>query len=403
MSAPVSIAQHESIAELRQGHPALADFWGLSARALGVTLSLPFVESVESSPRTVVRYLSAVDAEGRLLGVLPAYLTSDEANPYYDLAALTGAPADGLYPSLLVGSRSGYRNGLLVDPALSPTDAAEVAGLLLSAAREHAVEAGARTVTAAFVDSASWATLARAEPHAVDTTYFAIVDLALELDRFHGETPALAELDYHRWLGSDRSRKLRKQAARIVAAGSTETEGPLVDELPVAADLLAQHADTLGLRPTDWLDYVSQLARVMGDRARLVLLRDAADEPIACVVLLTDGTSVHTRAYGARPGLRGDEYFEVGYRAPMLAAFRLGARRLHFGPEGCVPKLIRGATPEPLWTTVLPVGRAPVPPPAAAADQRLRTADAWRDRYARSAHRSMGELIERLHELPPIT
>lgn len=381
--------------------------WARLAAGHGIYLTRAFLASVEASPRTRVSYLTARTG-GRLAGLLPAYLVDSEANPFYDISTWLGADAAQPYPALLLGTRTGYYNGLLIDRELPARQADLVLDALLEAARQRAMSSGARSMAFCHLDSASWLRLQqhqlRRGRDLAATTWLTQVGMSLPLRPLTGEPPSTgptSEDDYLAWLGSDRARKLRRQARTFAQRGYEVISCPLHDVVADVGPLLALAAARHDSRPVSWTAYAAGLASQFGPAAHAFLARiDGAN--MACSIGLVSDDAVHMRGYGAADGLESGEYFELGYRLPLRYALRLGVPALEFGPEGCAPKLLRGATPIPLWTVVLPVRDDYGTPASAAAtaSQRQAAADSWRTRFGVLVHPACAKAAADLGRLP---
>jgi uncharacterized protein len=402
-----SQASLESSSEQISGDTG-SDEWSRLAAGHGIYLSRAFLASVEASPRTRPTYLAA-RANGRLLGVLPTYVLEAEQNQFYDLRTWIGAHLPDPYPALLLGARTGYYNGLLLDPDLTAAQEDAVLDALLGSARDLARSTRARSMAFCHLKSASWLQLQqyqlRRGRDLAAATWLSQISMSIGLQPFTGAEHPLARLntenDFLAWLGHDRSNKLRRQTRKFTDRGYEIVSCPVGEAIEETGYLLGQLASRHRTRPTDWTGYVAGLARHLGAAAHAFVARlDGAS--IACSICLISADAVHVRAYGAVENLRSGEYFELAYRLPIRYALGLGIPAIELGPEAYVPKLLRGATPIPLWTVVIPTqGDHAVSWSAQdAASQRGMAADTWRKQFGSFAHRACVHAVADLGRLP---
>ena len=234
--------------------------WDRLAGPSGFYVSHAWLRLLEEQPLVAARYIT-VFADERLVGALPVYRVEREPNPWYrperyrDLLGV-----DGEY--LLAGSRSAYRNTLLLDPGLDPARAAEVLELLLAAALRHAAGLGLHGLAFLFLTSAACAALARIVPLA-----YAIDDVEAEFTGCESGIPG-----YLASLGRERRRNVRRELAAFADAGWQPGEEDLRGCWREVAQLLAnvqqRHGHRSSLRGLERL--LERQAAVVGDR-RVVL------------------------------------------------------------------------------------------------------------------------------------
>jgi uncharacterized protein len=337
----VDVDVHASIAAI----PAAG--WSRLARGHGIYLSHDWLASVERSPLSHAVYLTA-HIRGRLCGVLPLYAVEREDNPLYHAHSRYFAgigAAEDWYPAVLAGTRTAYRNALLVEEGLPAPERATVLHGMLARAGEFVAAAGARSLLLSYLDGASLRLLG-AVADAGPFTFLANLDMSIPT---RGLTPAT----YLAQLGSHRRRRLAGDRRRFDAQGYVVEEPELgdfsVDGGPLVAHLCRSH----GTPMTDeqGRQYLADIATSLPGRTKAYVARKDG-VAMACSVCLVDDDAVYVRTYGYREGvqLRHNEYFVLCYDLPLSLALSRGIAGLHLGTGTYRPKILRGAQPEPLWT-----------------------------------------------------
>jgi predicted N-acyltransferase len=365
--------RHERIADIP------ADAWDRIAAPHGIYLSHAWLASVERSRLSDVRYLT-VHFDGRLAGALPLYLMRQEENASYHVydkyLAGSGSTLDW-YPTVLAGTRTAYRNALIIDSTLPPGTQGDVLRALLTAAAGIAGDLGAVSLALSYLDDESLGRLDAVSTHR-PLVFFANTDFSID-------TTGLTDARYRARLGAHRTNRLAADRRRFDRRGYTVTSHDLAGFADEGGPLVAHLCRSHGTPMTDERGsaYLADIAASLPGRAVAFAARLAGDA-VACAVCLVDDRAVYARTYGYREGppLRDSEYFTLCYELPTAYAIANGLDLVHLGTGTIAPKLLRGATPRPLWTVLMSTtAREASVAPGWARDQRDRAITEWRDRY----------------------
>ncbi|MFD8751687.1 GNAT family N-acetyltransferase [Kitasatospora sp. NPDC059577] len=334
--------------------------WATVAAGGGLYASHAWLTLVEQETPGRCHYLLAHDGAGPA-GALPVYLTAREPNPYYDPGSVFRAAApgrDGRY--CLAGSRSGYRNRiLLADRLTEPQRRATVAALLDRLAALAAAQ-GQEHAYLLYLDAPG---LQQVGGYAEDVEPVLSYSGDAWLD-----APGSGFEDYLAALTATRRKTTRKELRRFAERG----------------------LDTVRLDPSGRPGLIARFARLGNEKYGIeedeARLRDRFERQSAAL----DGNGVlfvcrrgptavgmalayrwgewlylrasgfdHDAAAGAYP------YFNVVIYEPLRYCYEAGLRGLHLGSGSHDAKAARGARIGPLASVALPAAGTARSDPAA--------------------------------------
>lgn len=337
---------------LREVDPAE---WAPLAAGRGLVVSHAYLSSLESMEATGT-YLLARDAGGRLVGAMPVYLWDGGGHLLrnYDPHLLLTPerirdPADhqAWFPFALLGTRSSYRNELLVHPERRGDQ--ELLSELLAAGLGLARELGAVASGLLYLSvEAARALVPVLPPEMAVLLTSADTRLVVRWPDFDG---------YIASLRAGRRQSALRELAAFEAAGFevvTCRLGACVEEgAPLFAALLRRY----GIEMTE-----------EAARAHLRAQADAMDPHSVVWVCRREGRMVAFSAcyewegdlYSRLAGFDYAEtegsaaYFNLGYYLPIRHAVMRDLRSVWWGPAAFDAKLHRGAHLDPLWSAVIP-------------------------------------------------
>jgi predicted N-acyltransferase len=355
-----------------------------------------WLRSIEQEPDMEARYLLARSGSGELVGALPTYFW-DGGGPaattsHYDPFAVfcEGLPAkrrDAWLPQLLLGTRAGYSNAVLVDRKLPPEERAETLRGLVDAALELADEREVGTAAMMYLTPEKVAEAAPAfvgRARALRSS--AAVSIGIEWESFDG---------YLESLSGKRRGTVRRELRLFEQSGltvSVERLGACIDR---ASELLAavdEKYDT-GATAEEERAYLAAQAELLDDRSVLFAAR-SGEEIVGVCLLYRFRDALYGRVVGFDYDKLGDDrvYANLAFYEPIRYAIDEGLRRVHFGTGSWEAKLLRGGELTPLWSLVRP--------PEDLADDVERALDEWND----TNHRWWVDNVARLKaELPDET
>ena len=320
----------------------------------------PHVVATEDAAGLERNHIVARDAGGRLVGILPTYLSRGEGSWEWDhfvrYVARDGAEDPrGWYPLLLGCPSPGYQNSLIVHPALSEEDGASVVAALFGGFRRLAGRLGARSASLMYLDEGATAELVPLLGEK-DAVLWSGADAAIRVGWQSFE-------DYLSWLPGKRRKEARREMRKFDAAGfevsSERLEDCYEEVAPLEGNLKRRHGSELG--DAHWVRFFARYAAELGEVSTVYLCR-LDGEAVAFSLLSEWGDTVYVRACGfdyERAG-RNAEYFNLCYYAPLKRAIDRGASWLHLSMDAYEAKVSRGAKLAPLWSVVLgPTDRPP--------------------------------------------
>jgi predicted N-acyltransferase len=329
--------------------------WDRLAEAHGVGLSHAYLERVEAAPGIDASYL-VVGGDDAPVGALPLHVRRQRAGvkPEYDPWAQLGRPlrlgdrAEAWFPMAYAGGRANESAALLLADELDPAARHTVARTLLEAAEEERVAAGAQALALMLVRPHALAVLSPAlPPHAV--VMLADADLEIQIAWVSFE-------DYLAAQSKSRRNSIRRDLRAFGAAGYGLEQRPLREVADVAANLVcgvqARRGDPLGVERV--AERFRDLGCLHGDDA-LAFVAQRKGQPVAVTVALRFGTRLHAWAWGCddehvgQPGVYGT----AGYYGPVLHAIDRGLTAVVLGVGAARAKVLRGASPVPLYHVVL--------------------------------------------------
>lgn len=327
------------------------------ARVEGDSLHLarPWLLSLEKHPDFTRHHLLARDGTGRLAGALPSYLYRrtdlyPPYNPFFQFIdrPAGSAPPEPWFPLLLGGTRSGYRNQVLVDPTLQPAERAELVRVLLDGLLGVAARQGASSVAFMYLTPEAAAELRPLVAPGAELL-LSMPDTRLDLQPFANFEAYLASL-------SNNTRGVvKRDLKRLDEERCTITNHRLSECLEEVAPLMGKVQEHHGarasaLRARDYLrDLVTEL-----DETTLIYLCRREGQPIAFSLFLEWQQVLYGRVIGLDYEAVGksNAYFNVAYHLPVRDALARRLRAIEFGPGTYEVKLRRGARPEPRWSIV---------------------------------------------------
>jgi predicted N-acyltransferase len=312
----------------------------------------------EESCGAQVRYLTAHDRAGALVGALPAYLltgTDTTWNSWYDpLTVLAGDPAGARlhhstwFPLLLLGGVSGYHSDVLVSPTLGEIDRRAVIRELVRGGRLLAAACGAHSTAMMYAPETTAVTVASLMPGA--------------------STPVLTSAstriratwrDFDHYLASFPSRRrcnLRREVDLFGATGHRVVQARLSDCVEFIGPLLGNVHRRHGAADSDE-DTLSYLASQVPhlDPVSTVFLELDDDGPVGFSLCMEWGGDLVVRVVGFDYERSARfAYFTLAYYRPLEYAIGRGLGGVELGPGTYQAKVARGATLQPTWSVVWP-------------------------------------------------
>lgn len=330
--------------------------WNRLAHGRSLYQSYPWLSWAESNCGATVRYVTARDRDGRLLGALPAYLLTTAAttwNAWYDpLSVFVGEPdierREGWFPLLLLGSLSGYHSDVLLDTTLGDDARRDVTGVLAQEARVLAGELGARstaimyaTKTAAEALMQGWPTVTGPLPVSANTRIPATWP---DLDAYVASFPGR------------RRYNVRRELRALSSAGHRIAETTLSQGLDVMGPLLGNVHRKHGAADTDEVTtaYLRSQADHLDD-ASLVFLELADDRPVGFSLSYVWGDELNVRIVGFDYQRSAPfAYFALAYYLPLQHAMSHRLAGVNLGPGTYQAKAGRGAALEPTFAVIWP-------------------------------------------------
>jgi predicted N-acyltransferase len=340
-------------------------------------MSHRWLRALEKDVDFVTRYLLARDRTGRLVGALPVHeFVGRQLYEPYDPFALFIEPLgreqkkDEWFPVVLGGTRAGYVNEVLCDPLLPESARARVVQQLLHALGETAHRREARSVSLMHLTPKGLTDVrpflgSRAVPCVLDVAYCRI---DIPWNSFDGY---LGALTHHR------RRTVRHDLAQFERSGFTVSMGRLSDWYERAGPLLANMQQRHGHQESvnEMTEYLEKQVADLDDISLAFLCHAGADLVGFSLFYRWEGT-LYGRVAGFDYERRGDSeaYFKVAVYEPIRYAIENGFTALDLGAGSDSSKILRGATPDPMWSVVVASDRQPDGWQALAAQ---RNEDAW--------------------------
>ena len=331
------------------------DGWNALAAGRSFYLSHGWLRAVEREEGFVPRHAVAY-RDGRLVGALPAYVWDGRpgrATTYYDPFTLVAgkfvdaAERPSWFPTLLLGSRAGYANELLVSGATGGART-QVVEALLEAALPGAGESDVASAAFLYLLPDAAAELQpRLEPRGVFLLLGAEAVIDVEWDSVAGYLASLKR---------SRRPKVSREMRRFPLTGIRVEVGRLSTCLAEATPLLAALQQRYGIPDTaeDADARLSAQAAELDDQA--VTFEARLGEKLVGFTLfyVWDG-AFYGRVAGFDPAFdRAGLYFELGFYSPLRYAIEHGLARLHLGSGSFEAKVGRGARLVPLAGILLP-------------------------------------------------
>jgi uncharacterized protein len=350
-------AHHPSftVSTVESAQAVSAGEWERLAVHRSFYLSRGWLSAVEQDTAFTSRYVLARDRNGRLVGALPVYLWSGVAgvaSAYYDSFQVFFShlvPGDRRvewFPTLLVGSRSGYANQPLVDDALGPAARQAVLATLLDRALGLAGEFEARSVAMLYLDRGS---LDQWIGHLGDAKILlsnADTNLAVNWDSFDGYLGSLT---------SDHRKKARREVRTFRELAPAACRVRLSSCYSEAARLTAdlQHRHGHSESEDELRDFFGSQVTYLDDHSQVFVCREG-EELRGFALFYEHDDVLYARVCGFdTPRARNDfMYFNLGYYEPIRYAAASRLRRIVFGTGSWKTKVLRGAILEPLWSVL---------------------------------------------------
>ncbi|MEU5396106.1 GNAT family N-acetyltransferase [Streptomyces tibetensis] len=327
--------------------------WERISTGCGLYVSRPWLASLESDRDHVPHYLLARDADGLILGALPAYHVPNPGpksfyNPYFLFG--TDTLLDG-GPVLLVGTKAGYTTRIPVRPDLPRQTADWVRKALLAAALDLGSDLGVTVVALQYLTvPETEATL----PHLPDALVLsAAPDSLFELPR-----TADADMDgFFATQSSSRRRTMRREMRRFAREGYTTSTASLAEcyerIAPLFANLIRRHRGG----DSSMVDYLRRQAHHLDSLATTYLVHHHG-ELVAFSLFYSWEEGTYARLYGELgddPGERGNVYYNAAYYTPIADFVSQRRAWISYGPEAYGAKFNRGARPDPRWSVLVPL------------------------------------------------
>ncbi|HEY1520780.1 MAG TPA: peptidogalycan biosysnthesis protein [Solirubrobacteraceae bacterium] len=318
-------------------------------------LSRQWLSAVEQDTAFTSRYLLARDGTGRLVGALPVYLwkgVGGVASAYYDTFQVffshlvPDARRAEWFPTLLVGSRSGYANQPLLNGALAPAARQAVLATLLDRALGLADELDARSVAMLYLDRRS---LDEWIGHVGDAKILltnADANLAVNWDSFDGYLGSLT---------SDHRKKARREVRTFgelaPPASRVRFSSCYSEAARLTADLQQRYGH--GESEAQLRGFFEAQVTHLDDHSQVFVCREES-ELRGFALFYDHEDALYARVCGFdSPRERNDfMYFNLGYYEPIRYAAASRRRSLALGTGSWKTKVLRGATLEPLWSVL---------------------------------------------------
>lgn len=320
--------------------------------------SYPWLSWAENNCAANAFYVLARDPAGTLVGAVPAYLlsaTDTSWNSWYDpLTVFAGDDAEtkdrrsAWFPSLLVGSLSGYHSDVLVDSSLDDADQQAVTRALVLRCRSLADARHARSMAMMYAPEGTAVAVSRGGLGAtapISTSANTRIGASWsDLDAF------LNSFTRRRRYNMQREIDLFRSGGSDIVV--TRLSDCLRDVGPLLANVHRKHG-----APDSDLDttqYLTSQANHMNDIST-VFLELADGQPVGFSLCYEWGRELHVRVVGFDYERSARfAYFNLAYYLPLDYAIRGGFRHTHLGPGTYEAKASRGAVLDPNWSLVWP-------------------------------------------------
>jgi uncharacterized protein len=328
--------------------------WSPLASGRGLVVSHAYLSSQEGM-EVPVRYLLAHE-DGRLVAALPVYVWSGDGHllqNYDPQVMLTPErlrdPADrpAWFPFGLLGTRSSYRNELLVHPSRRGDE--RLLAELVAAGLETARDMGAVSTALMFLSVDAIRALLPVLPAGM-AVMLTSADTRLTVDwpDFDG---------YLEWLPRRRRRSARAELRVFGNAGfdlSMARMSECVEEGgPLFAALIRRH----GIAMTDEEGRTtlrSQADTLDGHAVAWVCRREGRMVAFAVCYEMDGDLNARLAGFDYEATEGTAAYFTLAYYLPIRYAIERRLRSVTWGPAAYEAKLYRGAWLEPLWSAVVP-------------------------------------------------
>ena len=286
------------------------------------------------------------DGAGQLVAGVGLYTIEQVTNPLYNLHNVLAPDSDpaAWEPPLIVGSRSGYTNGML---ASTPEGDAAVAAVV----RRALEETGCRSAGMLYLERAHADRVSALFGDVVPVLTGFRVRVPVTFDSFDG---------FLRGLSDKRRREAGRELRRFEEKGCRIEITPLepyVDELaPLLGNVQRHH----GIDIPDELHAGYLRGCTKGELAERAVVFQCfrGDRRIGFALGFSDGRQLTMRVTGLdyEQTVGTNAYFAMVCYEPVKYAVEHGLQMIDLGPEGYRTKLLRGGELVPLWSVPI---RAP--------------------------------------------
>ncbi|MEW1699261.1 MULTISPECIES: GNAT family N-acetyltransferase [unclassified Streptomyces] len=327
----------------------------------GFYTSRRWTASQEGDRGFVTAYLAGRDtASGRTSALVPFHTASGgDSNPLYNESTLLGHTPE---VQVLAGSRTGYDNRVLLDPALAREGRAGLLGALCGRLLDRAEEYGAGHVSWWYLPEAETRELAALPGFA--TVAAPCPPTAVVL-------PRGADFDAHVAALPSSRRSLVRRDLRRLAEGGYRSRTVVADPAdleryaPLVVQVQARHGEELGEEGA--VRYLLRCLSVGGADVVVTEVLDGRDRLAAFALGIVHGRTLHMRVFGcdyaAGHGGAG-EYFEATVYGPLRLALDRGLDAVHLGVTSYRAKSLRGAELRSRRTLFMSRTGRPLPVPA---------------------------------------
>lgn len=308
--------------------------WDALAATAGFYLSHAWLRTLESVPQSDVTYVLVDDHNGSLVAALPVYTVYDEVNHRYDARRI---PDSGSYPELVLGSRRGYRSGLMLDPAIRPAARSMALNLIRNAVNDLAAGRRARFWYVADADVGLCLEIRGA-----------LKDRELSRDATIPIPPGGFE-EYS--AGLPRGREIRRERRVFQQRGYETALESLRDITAEVGPLLYQVQKKYGStkNANEYIAYYEKLARAVDPGEVLCCRRNGRLVGFCHFYSFGDGIWGRTVGFDYAHLQNSFEYFNLSCYELLEVGAGRGKRRLHLGIESLDAKSRRGAQIQSLW------------------------------------------------------
>jgi uncharacterized protein len=331
------------------------DCWNRLVSGAGLYLSRGWLAAMESDPAFAARYLAVGDCDSGLLGALPVYIECGQADSIASGALPARAFSDELgcpavwAPAVLLGSRMGHANRLLIRPDLPTEIRRQTLAALMDAARRVIGDVAAPSVACLHLPKADACSVQAELPGSQILLGAVTASIAV--------SPGDDLEGYIKQLPRQRRSAIRKERRAFLAEGLEIERGRLSEHVAHAAPLLTAVRRRYGHTDSEnqlrrYLERMANNGSLDGSSVMFVCRRGAA--VVAFALFFEHDGVLYSRSWGIRDDARQlpHLYANLVYYAAIEHALDNAITRIELGPGSLEAKVLRGATLTPTWSVL---------------------------------------------------